>query len=304
MSGREMSGPTEHRFSGSEVELCWFEWRADLAGREPTIFLAHATGFHARVWDQLIAHLGDRHVISVDQRGHGRSQKLLIEDWAVLGKDLAELVTHLGLEGAIGVGHSMGGHALTEAAAACPSAFHRLLLVDPVIASPADYSADYRAAGGWSVDLMNGDVHPTAKRKNRFASPDAMFERFRDRHPFSLFEPDVLRDYCEFGLLPAEDGDGYVLACPPAIEASIYMTSRTNPDVHKAVRAVDVPVVVLRARSADSREGLMDFTTSPTWAGLAAEFRQGTDVHLSELTHFMPMQDPKRIAGYVLGSAG
>ena len=292
-----MSEPSEHRFRGSEVELCWFEWRADLAGREPSIFLAHATGFHARVWDQVIAQLGDRHVVSVDQRGHGRSQKLLIEDWSAMGRDLAELVAHLGLSGAIGVGHSMGGHAITEAAAACPGAFERLLLVDPVIASPDDY----RAAGGWSVDLLNGEPHPTAKRKNRFASPDAMFERFRDRSPYSLFEPEVLRDYCEFGLLPAEDGDGYVLACPPAVEASVYMTSRTNPGVHEAVRAVDVPVAVLRARAADSRDGIMDFTTSPTWAGLAGEFRRGTDVYLPELTHFMPMQDTKRIAEYVLG---
>jgi hypothetical protein len=92
-----------------------------------------------------------------------------------------------------------------------------------------------------------------------------------------------------------------VLACPPTTEASVYMTSRSNPGVYDAIRALEIPVVVLRARSAAERGGVMDFTTSPTWPGLAGEFQRGTDVHLPELTHFMPMQDPKLIADYVLG---
>jgi lipase len=292
-----MSHPTLHRYRGSSAELAFFEWRADLAGRAPVVLFAHATGFHARVWDELIAHLGARHVLSVDQRGHGRSENAPITHWRQLGEDLAELVAHLGLEAAIGVGHSMGGHAMVEAAAANPGAFQRLVLIDPVIASPGDYQE-----GGWLVDLAGDQPHPTSKRKNRFASPDEMFERFRDRHPYSLFEPRALRDYCDYGLLPAADGDGWVLACPPATEASIYMTSRTNPGVYDAIRALEVPVTVLRARGAERREGVMDFTTSPTWAGLAGEFRRGRDVELPDLTHFMPMQAPALIAEYVRGA--
>jgi lipase len=290
--------PALHR-ARFEVELAWFEWRAELAGREPTIFFAHATGFHARVWDPVIARMPDRHVVAVDQRGHGRSEKVEIRDWHDLGQDLAALVEHLGLADAVGVGHSMGGHALVAAAAQWPGSFRRLLLVDPVIASPDDYP-DHE--GGWTIDLPGGGPHPTSKRKNRFASPDAMFERFRDRHPYSLFEPAALRAYCDYGLLPAPDGDGFVLACPPAVEASIYMTSRTNPAIHDAVRAIDVPVTVLRARSAEHREGIMDFTTSPTWTSLADEFHRGTDVYLPHLSHFIPMQDSQLTAGYVLGA--
>ena len=283
-----MSEPREHRFRG-EVELAYFEWRADRAGEAPTILLAHATGFHARVWDRVVALLPDRHVISVDQRGHGRSEKVEIRDWAAMGRDLAALADHIGLQGAIGVGHSMGGHALTDAAAQRPGAFQRLVLIDPVIAAPDEY-------GGTGWKLPEGAQHPTAKRKNHFASPDEMFERFRERHPFSLFEPEVLRDYCRYGLLPGEDGEGFVLACPPAVEASVYMTSRTHPGIHDAVRTVEIPVVVLRARGAEHRESVMDFTTSPTWPGLADAFPNGSDVYLPELTHFIPMQDPKRVA--------
>jgi alpha-beta hydrolase superfamily lysophospholipase len=79
------------------VELAYFEWRRELRCREATILLTHATGFHARVWDQMIRHLGERYVIAVDQRGHGRSQKTEITHWKVFGQDLTALVRELDL---------------------------------------------------------------------------------------------------------------------------------------------------------------------------------------------------------------
>ena len=45
----------------------------------------------------------------------------------------------LGLHGAVGVGHSLGGHAMALAAAMEPAAFSSLLLVDPVIQMPDRY---------------------------------------------------------------------------------------------------------------------------------------------------------------------
>jgi pimeloyl-ACP methyl ester carboxylesterase len=215
----------------------------ELRGREAPILLAHATGFHARIWDQVIRHLGERHVIPVDQRGHGRSEKTEITHWKVFGQDLAAFVRELDLFDVIGAGHSMGGHAMTEAAVAHPDRFRSLVLIDPVIASPGDYDE-----GGWMISSLGGREHPTAKRRNRFASIDEMFERFRNRKPYAHFDPSALRDHFEYGLLPASDGDGYVLACPPKIEASVYMTSRTNAAVYDSIRAIEIPVLILRAK--------------------------------------------------------
>jgi len=287
--------PVQHRARINGIELVWFEWGRELRGREPSILLVHATGFHARVWDQVVGHLGERHVVAIDQRGHGRSEKAPIRHWHELGEDLTAFVRELALRGAIGVGHSMGGHALTEAAAACPGAFHRLLLIDPVIASPDDY-----ATAGWRVEALAGRMHPTTKRKSRFESPEAMFERFRDRSPYSHFEPAALRDYCEHGLLPDPDGDGWVLACPPETEASVYMTSRTNPGVYDSVRALSIPVLILRARERWGEADVMDFRSSPTWPGLVHEFGNAREIYLPEHTHFLPMEIPGRVAGWVL----
>ena len=231
----------------------------------------------------------------MDQRGHGRSTKAPPYDWGQFGADAAALVETLDLDDIIGVGHSMGGHATVQAAAAHPDRFRALLLVDPVILDPAAYAtpALFRSA----------DEHPVARRRNRWTTPEEMFERFKNRHPFNLWVPEVLMDYCRFGIVP--DDDGFVLGCPPQVEAAIY-TGSAGRDIHKTIGTVTIPVVVLRARArpspgrqSPSVAGAMDFARSPTWPGLAAAFPNGRDVHHPELTHFMPMQAPDLVARHI-----
>lgn len=287
--------PAQGRVHVNGVELAYFEWRPELRGREASILLVHATGFHARCWDPVIRRLGERHVIAVDQRGHGRSQKIEITHWKDLGQDLAALVEALDLRDVLGVGHSMGGHAMVDAAATCPGRFRRLVLIDPVIASPETYGG-----GGWTIASLGGKQHPTAKRKRRFESPEAMIERFRDRVPYRVFHPDALSAYCMYGLLPAEDGNGFVLACSPEIEASVYMTSRSNPGVHDSARALEIPVLLLRAKLPPDGRSVMDFSSSPTWPQLVKEFRYGSEIHFPEHTHFLPMEIPDRVAELIL----
>jgi hypothetical protein len=48
-----------------------------------------------------------------------------------------------------------------------------------------------------------------------------MFERFFDRTPYSVFDPQAPRDYCQHGLRPAADGHGFDLACAPAFEVKV-----------------------------------------------------------------------------------
>src|SRR5260370_13141450 len=119
--------PSERKLPINGLNITVWEWPGDGA---PILF-CHATGFHGRCWDRVIRRLAGRHCYAIDFRGHGRSGK---PDppflWRSFGEDLAELARQLGLKHAIGVGHSMGGHALTLAAALAPAAFSRLLLLD------------------------------------------------------------------------------------------------------------------------------------------------------------------------------
>ena len=278
----------EHRLTVPGGDLCWFEWGAPSPGH-PTILLVHATGFHARCWDQVVAALpAGTHVIAPDLRGHGRSYRpASIGNWAATGDDLLPLLDALPPGPLIGAGHSMGGVCIVRAAAQRPDRFQRLVLIDPVIFAPEYYAEHHGDAG-------DPDDHFVSKRRNHWASADAMIERFAARDPYSGWDPAVLADYCTHGLLPRADGDGFELACPPRLEASAYLGNAAfNP--HAAAANIACPVTVVRARNG-TRTGQLDFSISPTWPGTASAFPHGTDLHWSDCTHFIPMEAPARIA--------
>lgn len=281
----------EYRVPANGVVLGLFEWPGPDGA--PTVFFAHATGFHARCWDQVIERLPGLHCYALDMRGHGRSEKPVPPyPWHNFGKDVAAVAHQLKLEGALAVGHSKGGHAVTLAAALEPGAFGSLLLIDPVILERGRYGSGF------------GGNHFAAKRRNEWASPEEMFERFAGRAPFNAWDPAVLRDYCEYGLLPAPSGDGYVLACPPEIEAATYAGS-AGGDIYDEIASLRIPVRILRARSRSEESGApMDMSGSPTAPNLAKHFPNAEDVYLPQYSHFIPMEDPAFVAKQVLEMLG
>ena len=136
MSGRGEQQPIQHEFQATGARISYFEWGSD-SGQQ--VVLLHATGFHARCWD------------------------------------VSELLEHLEISNAIGAGHSMGGHCLTQVAATHPGMFQRLLLIDPVILPPEAYSHQ-------RYSTLNGpEDHPVAKRKGHWRDWHEMFDRFVDR---------------------------------------------------------------------------------------------------------------------------
>ena len=271
------------------IDMAYAEWGGEHA---PTVLLAHATGFHGRCWDGVVRELDDGvRVLAPDLRGHGRSSKRGPYDWHEFGADVTAFVEALDLSGLVAAGHSMGGHSIVQAAGRRPERFRKLLLVDPVIMDPEQY-----AGRNPRFTAASAAEHPVARRRNAWTSVDAMFDRFADRQPFRLWRRDVLMDYCRHGLVA--DGDGFVLACPPLVEASIYMGS-AGRDISATIATLPHPTVVLRGHRKSERDGEMDFTQSPTWPGLAAALPNGRDVYLPDLTHFIPMQRPDLVAAHI-----
>ncbi len=289
--------PIEASVSVNGVSLTYFEWGRGNPG-EP-ILLAHATGFHARCWGQVVAQLKGRRVIAIDQRGHGRSDKVTQIRWQDFGHDLAEVVRRLDLQNVLGVGHSAGGHAMVEAAAREPARFRRLVLIDPTILAPEQYAARGSADDGAFVPVA-GNTHPAAKRRRHFTSIEEMIERLREKPSFGAFTPAALRDYCTWGLLPCVDPPGFELACSPEMEGAVYSGVLGNPAIHDHVQALTIPVTVLRAMEPRTPADLADFRYSPTWPALATRFAHGRDLPHPERTHFMPMEHPKLVAADVL----
>lgn len=282
-----VTAPVEHHLDGPLGDICWFEWNE--AGAGPTLLLLHATGFHARLWDQVVAALpAGTHVVAPDLLGHGRSEKPeLLADWPDAALALLPLIDRLGDRPLIGCGHSMGGYVLSRLAAERSDAFQDILLIDPVVLPPDIYASTAYA-------VPDPSDHPVSRRRNSWQSTEQMADHFRDRKPYASWDPQVLADYCRYGLLADEGGEGLILACPPRVEASIYQNApRTNP--YTWVDRIKADVSILRAPTAE-RAGEMDFSKSPTWLGAADAFGAKSDMLWADNSHFIPMEAPGKVA--------
>ena len=285
------SDPKHKRVHLEGVELSYFE-RGTRQRARPTLLFVHATGFHGRVWDRIIEPFQDHYTIALELRGHGRSSKQSVSHWAEIGRDMAAFVEALDLREVIGIGHSVGAHAMVDAAAATGE-FARLLLLDPTIVEPQAY-------GGPLPFELDERGHPAGRRRSQFDSPEAMFELLRDKGSYALFDERMFRDYCKFGLLKAGDNT-MELACPPQIEASVYLAARTNGGVHASLAQLEIPVTVVRGKRPPAVRPPMDFASSPTWPGLVTQLTNGRELHLPDCTHFIPMQRPQYVIDQIQG---
>jgi pimeloyl-ACP methyl ester carboxylesterase len=273
--------PFDSLVSINGIDIAVWDW----PGEEPAVFFCHATGFHGRIWDQVVAHFPERHCIAFDARGHGRSSKPAPPySWRTFGADVAALAEFLELAGAIGVGHSLGGHSVTLGAALRPSAFSALVLFDPVIRAKDEYGRL------WDRTSF------VRKRRNHWTSREEMFERFENRSPFDSWDRQILKDYIEYGLVPA--GGGFVLACPPEVEAPIYESSTAAAsNIYPEIATVAIPVHVVRAGRCEDPSDVMK--TSLTTPDLAVNFARGRDTLLLEHSHLFPMEAPQLAADLI-----
>jgi pimeloyl-ACP methyl ester carboxylesterase len=102
-------------------------------GADPAFVLVHGLASNSRTWDEvagILAAAGHR-VVSVDQRGHGLSDKPTRGyDFPTVTADLAALLDILGLARPILVGQSWGGNVVLAFAARYPGRSRGLGLVD------------------------------------------------------------------------------------------------------------------------------------------------------------------------------
>ena len=87
-----------------------------------------------------------------------------------------------------------------------------------------------------------------------------------------------------------------MLACPPAVEASIYLNSKEpGSNIYPEVESVRHPVVVLRA--ANTRNpSVFDLSASPTAPDLVSHFAHGREVVLQDASHYIAMESPEKVA--------
>lgn len=259
------------------------------AGQGDPLLFFHATGFHARIWDQVASRLPGRLIYQVDMPGHGLSDRPgETFRWDEAGDTMAALVEQLELDPVTGIGHSMGGHLLLAAAARNPGRFRKLLLLDPVVL-PLPV-----------IQFMHQmDTGAIARRRNGWESVESFHEAYRNRLPFKSWDPRVFRDYADHALVESESG-GFRLACAPDFEASVYRNFGAE-DLHDRLADIKVPVHIIRAKGPDAGDKPLDFQRSPTWPDLVNQLLNATEDFRSDLGHFFPMENPAMVSEWVSG---
>lgn len=253
------------------------------------VLLCHATGFHAAVWDPLVAALGagfERW--AMDFRAHGASVVPEGSDltWERFGEDVVAVVDDLGLAPGelLGVGHSMGGAALLLAEAMRPGTFAGLWVYEPITPPPG---------GLGPVDRPNPLAEGALRRRTTFPSAAEAVANFASKPPMSVLRADALHAYVRHGFVPGEDGQVH-LACRPADESQIYRGGGSH-DAFARLGAVACPVVV-GCGVAEPGPALF----APT---VADALPLGCLESFEPLGHFGPLEAPSLCARSVLAFA-
>jgi pimeloyl-ACP methyl ester carboxylesterase len=255
----------------------------DLGGAGPLLLVSHATGFHGRAYEPLVAALRDRYrVVALDLPGHGANRLEVGEAMHVT--NLVDVVA-----AAVGslperphlFGHSVGAAVALVAATRSPGAFASAFVYEPAVfpAGPPDESEGRRNA-----------VAGALRRTEVFASRAAALARFAGRGPLGELNAASLAAYVEHGVEDLDDGT-VRLRCRRETEAAVYETC--------AVLTVDRigPVGFPVTLAAGGRSG---GSAPERQAELAARLPGARAVVLDGIGHLGPLEHPPTVAAAVL----
>ncbi|MEN8041193.1 MAG: alpha/beta hydrolase [Actinomycetota bacterium] len=233
----------------------------------------HATGFCKEMWNPVIDRMATDPLswIAMDVRGHGDSDiGEFPHHWGILGEDVLGVLA--GATGAVGIGHSMGGAAVTRAAVANPGTFRHLILIEPII---------FPLSGRFDHSPMSAVAR---KRRGTFDSRATAKERFR-RGPFSEWTEEAIDAYLDGGFRTTERG--FELKCTPETEADFFAEGM-NHDTWDLLGSLDIPVTLISTDGSTTHQ-------KPVLDALASQFPEVDVVVLENATHFVPMEDPGTI---------
>lgn len=198
------------------------------AGSGPLIVCLHGITANAAVWDPIVQSLSDGfHVVAVDQRGHGYSDKPTSgygsEDYA---QDILDLIDALDGAPALVVGHSLGARNGVVAAAMQPDRIAGVVAIDftPFIEAEVLVALETRVKGG----------------DRTFRSREEIIGYLGERYP--LMPRDALERRATHGY--RETGGVFqALADPQAMAAT---AAGLREDFEPAVARVAKPVLMVR----------------------------------------------------------
>jgi pimeloyl-ACP methyl ester carboxylesterase len=250
------------------LELHCLEWGAPAASG---VLLLHGGAAHAHWFDAVATRLADgRHVVALDQRGHGESAwarppAYATEDFA---RDIVAVVERFGWRSVVLVGHSMGGHNAIACAAWHPDRIRGLAIVDSRPAIPAERLAQMKERGARPLRR-----HPTL---------EAAVAAFRLLPPETAADPALLAHLARAGVA-WRDG-----AVSTRFDPACY-AARVPVDGWPLLARIAAPTLVVRGERSP-------ILPRPMAERLVAELRAGRLVEIPGAYHHLVLDQPEAFA--------
>lgn len=258
----------------------------DYGGLGEPLLMVHCTGTLGRIWDVVVAELGDRfRVLAPDTRGQGDSQapeKRRDYVWDFSGQDLLAIIEHFDLPRGLGaVGHSAGGAHVAYAERRVSGIFGKVMLIDAIIAERKFFDGEHPLA------------EKVRRRKNEFESLDAARERLTSKPPMELWVPGAVDAYLAHAFAPTADG-GLCLKCPGARESWFYELGGAS-DLYDVLDTLQFDACVVTGENSYAQ----------SWA--AAQQARLPKAKLEIVPgagHFIPQEKPVETAALIRGWFG
>jgi len=260
-------GRSPLRTEGAEVNIAFTR-----SGQGPTVVLLHGTSASHAVWQPIADSLSaTAHVVSLDQRGHGRSDKPATGYRGVdFAHDVITVLDFLGIDQAIVAGHSLGARNAWMAAALFPHRIINALCVDytPFVEPRVLDDLIVRVAAGY----------------RSFESSAAIAEYLHER--YERLPSDAVERRVTWGYEQRDDGLWWPLADPNAMTQLI--AGLRDPQLEE-FRAV--PAQMSHIRGKDSK-----ILSAAAWQ--SAQDARPTDRWVEDTTcdHYVAEEAPARVS--------
>lgn len=249
------------------IRLSAVETVGDAKGLPLALFF-HGITANAYVFQPVLEQLaGEFRCVSVDQRGHGRSDKPATGYGSdAFAEDIAGLVRHFGGRPALVVGHSLGARNGIVTAAKYPALIAGVVAIDftPYIEDQVFTDLETRVNGGDKVFADEEEVKSYLAGRYKLMPADAVARRAR------------------WGYRPVEGGLR-PLADPRAMT---QIAAGLREDLEAPLRAVKVPVLLVRGKESKLVSPAAFARTRALRPDLPA-------VEIERADHYVPEEEPQ-----------
>jgi pimeloyl-ACP methyl ester carboxylesterase len=257
----------------------------------PRIALSHGNGLAIDAYLPFWSLLLDRYdVILFDVRNHGQNPRHDPDHhvWDWFARDLETIYRGLahsfGDKPVIGAFHSLASIAAVMHTLARGPRWSPLVLFDPPIFPREGHPLD-----PLEREHMREMGAVARRRPPRYDDPGVMAAQLRRRAMFSRWQPGSHDLFARATLRPADDGEGWELACPRELEARIFETN-IDPTLWARLPEVPVPLEIIAA------DPDLPGQQAPALLSAAVAEDQGIAyAMIPDTTHFLQIEKPEAV---------